>query len=109
MTFDTALVPLAILMWVVTYPSRALPMLAPGIERLPPQAVAYLRLAGPSALAALAAVNSLLTDKPPRLLLGVEPLAVVLCVLVVAKTRLLLPGVVAAVALVAIARALGAA
>jgi branched-subunit amino acid transport protein len=110
MTFDTALVPLAILMWVVTYPSRALPMLAPGIERLPPQAVAYLRLAGPSALAALAAVNSLLTsDKPPHLLLGVEPLAVVLCVLVVAKTRLLLPGVAAAVALVAAARAFGVA
>jgi branched-subunit amino acid transport protein len=109
-TFSVALVPLAILMWAVTYPSRALPMLAPGIERLPRQAVAYLRLAGPSALAALAAVNSLLTsDKPPHLLLGVEPLAVVLCVLVVAKTRLLLPGVAAAVALVAIARAFGAA
>src|ERR1019366_51699 len=30
-----ALVPLAFLMWAVTYPSRALPMLAPGIERLP--------------------------------------------------------------------------
>jgi len=51
----------------------------------------YLRLAGPAALAALAAVNCLLTtDKPPHLLVGVEPVAVGICVLVVARTRLLL-------------------
>ena len=105
-----ALVPLALLMWTVTYPSRALPMLAPGIERPPSWAVSYLRLAGPAALAALAAVNCLLTaDKPPRLLIGIEPVAVAVCVLVVARTRLLLPGVTAAVVVVAVARALGAA
>jgi branched-subunit amino acid transport protein len=103
-----ALVPLAILMWAMTYPSRALPMLAPGIERLPSWAVTYLRLAGPAALAALAAVNCLLTaDKPPHLLVGVEPVAVGICVLVVARTRLLLPGVAAAVFVVAVTRALG--
>jgi branched-subunit amino acid transport protein len=102
------LVPLAFLMWLVTYPSRALPMLVPGIERLPPRAVAYLRLSGPSALAALAAVNCLLTsDKPARLLLGIEPVAVAVCVVVVWRTRLLLPGVVAAVVVVAVSRALG--
>ena len=33
---STDLVLLAVLMGAVTYPSRALPMLAPGIERLPP-------------------------------------------------------------------------
>jgi len=103
-----ALVPLAFLMWAMTYPSRALPMLAPGIERLPAWAVTYLRLAGPAALAALAAVNCLLTaDKPPHLLVGVEPVAVGICVLVVARTRLLLPGVTAAVVVVAVVRALG--
>jgi branched-subunit amino acid transport protein len=102
------LVPLAFIMWLTTYPSRALPMLAPGIERLPPWAVVYLRLSGPSALAALAAVNCLLTsDKPPRLLLGIEPLAVAVCALVVWRTRRLLPGVAAAVVLVAVARAVG--
>ena len=107
---SVALVPLALLMWAVTYPSRALPMLAPGIERLPSWAVSYLRLAGPAALAALAAVNCLLTaDKPPRLLIGIEPVAVAVCVLVVARTRLLLPGVTAAVVLVASARAMGVA
>ena len=107
---SVALVPLALLMWAVTYPSRALPMLAPGIERLPSWAVSYLRLAGPAALAALAAVNCLLTaDKPPRLLIGIEPVAVAVCVLVVGRTRLLLPGVTAAVVLVAAARAMGVA
>lgn len=103
-----ALLPLTLLMWAVTYPSRTLPMLAPGIERLPPVAVAYLRLAGPAALAALAAVNCLITTStPPRLLIGIEPLAVALCVVVVARTRLLLPGVTAAVVLVAVVRATG--
>jgi branched-subunit amino acid transport protein len=107
---SVALVPLAFLMWAVTYPSRALPMLAPGIERLPAWAISYLRLAGPAALAALAAVNCLLTsDKPPHLLVGIEPVAVGVCVLIVAKTRLLFPGVAAAVVVVAVARALGVA
>ena len=32
------LIPLAILMWAVTFPARAMPMLAPGIDRLPPGA-----------------------------------------------------------------------
>jgi branched-subunit amino acid transport protein len=104
------LIPLAGLMWLCTYPSRALPMLAPGIERLPSWAVSYLRLAGPAALAALAAVNCLLTsDARPQLLIGVEPVAVGVCVLVVARTRLLLPGVAAAVVLVALARGFGVA
>jgi branched-subunit amino acid transport protein len=107
---SVALVPLAFLMWAVTYPSRALPMLAPGIERLPAWAVSYLRLAGPAALAALAAVSCLLTaDKPPHLLVGIEPVAVGVCVLIVARTRLLFPGVAAAVVVVAVARALGVA
>ena len=104
------LITLAGLMWLCTYPSRALPMLAPGLERLPRWAVSYLRLAGPAALAALAAVNCLLTaDAQPRLLIGIEPVAVGLCVLVAARTRLLFPAVAAAVILVAVARAFGAA
>lgn len=108
MNLGVALVPLALLMWAVTYPSRALPMLAPGLERLPTWAITYLRLAGPAALAALAASGSLLTsDSPPRLQLGVVPLAVALCVVVVWRTKLLLAGVGAAVVLLALARAFG--
>ena len=55
---SVTLVGLALLMGAVTYPSRACPLLAPGIERLPPIALAYLRLVGPAILAALAAVNT---------------------------------------------------
>ena len=101
-------VPLAILMFAVTYPARTLPMLAPGLERLPGPVLTYLRLAGPAALAALAAVNALFaTSKPDSFRLGIEPLAVVVCAVIVAWRRSLLPGVVVAAAMVAIARALG--
>jgi branched-subunit amino acid transport protein len=107
---NLGLLPLTLMMWAATYPSRTLPMLAPGIERLPPVAVTYLRLAGPAALAALAAVNCLLTTStPPRLLIGIEPAAVAVCIVVVARTRLLFPGVTAAVVVVALARAAGVA
>jgi branched-subunit amino acid transport protein len=108
MDVSLGLVPLALIMWSVTYPSRALPMLAPGIERLPAAAVTYLRLAGPAALAALAAVNCLLTSgRPARLLVGIEPLAVGICALIVARTGQLFLGVLVAVVLVAAARAAG--
>lgn len=102
-----AFVPLALLMFAVTYPSRALPMLAPGIERLPRPVLAYLRLVGPACLAALAAVNSLVTSEPRLALhLGVEPLAVVVCALVAWRWSLL-PGIVLAVVLVYAARTAG--
>jgi branched-subunit amino acid transport protein len=108
MNLSLALVPVAVIMWTVTYPSRAIPMLAPGIERLPAWAVTYLRLAGPAALAALAATGSLLSsDSPQRLQLGVMPVAVALCVAVVWRTKLLLAGVTAAVVVVAVAHAAG--
>ena len=56
---STELIPLAVLMGLVTYPFRAVPLLAPGFERLPERARLYLRLVGPSVLAALAAVNTM--------------------------------------------------
>jgi branched-subunit amino acid transport protein len=108
MNMGLALVPLALVMWAVTYPSRALPMLSPGLERLPKWAVTYLRLAGPAALAALAAAGALLSDDtPPHLVLGVMPVAVVVCLVLVWRTRLLLLGVTAAVVVLAVARVLG--
>ena len=48
----TDLVPLAVLMFLVTYPSRAVGLLAPGIERLPRRAMEYLQLVGPAVLTA---------------------------------------------------------
>ena len=102
------LVALALLMAAVTYPSRALPLLAPGVERLPPVVLDYLRLVGPASLAALAAVNALVaTDGDARrTTVGIEALAVVLAVAIVAWRRNLFLGIAAAVVLVAAGRAL---
>ncbi|HEX8940089.1 MAG TPA: AzlD domain-containing protein [Candidatus Limnocylindrales bacterium] len=104
------LVLLAALMAAVTYPSRAVPLLAPGLERLPPRAFAYLRLVGPGALAALAAVNvAVVTDaaRHGSLHVGVEWLAVGACLAVVALRRNLFLGLCLAVAIAAGSRALG--
>jgi branched-subunit amino acid transport protein len=104
------LVLLAVLMGLVTYPSRALPLLAPGIERLPAPALEYLRLVGPAVLAGLAAVAAMVvTDDAgrPALYVGVEWLAVGLCAGLTAWRHNLLIGLIGAVALVAVARATG--
>ena len=104
------LVALAVLMAAVTYPSRAVPLLLPGFDRLPSIANEYLRLIGPGILAALAAVNVLVLvedDGATRFHIGIELLAVLVCVAVVAWRRSLLLGLVAAVGMVAVARWLG--
>ena len=101
------LVALALLMAAVTYPSRAIPLLLPGFDRLPRLVDEYLRLIGPGVLAALAAVNVLVVveaDGTARLEAGIELVAVLVCVGVVAWRRSLLPGLLLAVALVAVAR-----
>ena len=59
---STDLVFLALLMGAVTYPWRAIPMLAPGFDRLPALAIDYLRLVGPAVLAALATRGVLAPD-----------------------------------------------
>jgi branched-subunit amino acid transport protein len=104
------LVGLAVLMAAVTYPSRAIPLLLPGFDRLPGVVDEYLRLIGPGVLAALAAVNVLVIvegDGSTRLQAGIELVAVLACIGVVAWRRSLLPGLLLAMALVAIARWLG--
>lgn len=106
------LVLLAVLMAAVTYPSRALPLLAPGIERLPAPALLYLRLVGPAVLASLAAVNTLVIggqDGPRLLHVGPETLAVLACMAIVAWRRNLFLGLAVAVALVAGLRLAGVA
>ena len=104
------LVGLALLMGLVTYPTRALPLLAPGIERLPPRALEYLRLVGPAVLAALAAANTMvIVDEAgtPFFHVGVEWAAVTLCAVLTAWRRNLMIGLVGAIVLVAVARGLG--
>ena len=107
---STQLVLLAVLMFAVTYPSRALPILAPGIERLPPRALLYLRLVGPAVLASLAATNTLVAkgaDGAPQFHVGIELVGVCACLVIVAWRRNLLLGLVVGVALVAAARVAG--
>ncbi len=109
---STGLVLLSLLMFAATYPSRAVPILAPGIERLPPRALLYLRLVGPAVLASLAAANALVAkaaDGAPVLHGGVELAGVLACLVMVAWRRNLLLGLVAGVALVALARFAGVA
>jgi branched-subunit amino acid transport protein len=109
---STDLVLLAVLMFAVTYPSRAVGLLTPGLDRLPKIAFDYLQLVGPAVLAALAAVGVMVVvgdDDVPSFYVGVEWLAVLACVGIVAWRRNLLLGLVAAVAIVAIARAVGVA
>jgi branched-subunit amino acid transport protein len=108
MTAD--LVPLALLMGLATYPFRAIPLLAPGFQRLPARVQLYLRLVGPAILAALAAVDTMIVvdaARHPSFHVGPEWLAVGLCIAVVASRRSLLIGLVLAAALIAILRAVG--
>jgi branched-subunit amino acid transport protein len=104
------LVGLALLMGLVTYPSRALPMLAPGIERLPTIAIEYLRLVGPAILAALAIVNVSVIEDPDGGQLfhvGIEWAAVAVAGALTVWRRNLLIGLIGAVILVAVAREIG--
>lgn len=108
------LVPLAVLMGLATYPSRVVPLLVAQFGRLPAPALAYLRLVGPAVLATLAAVNTVVLvetagdgTRTSSFHVGVEWLAVLVAIGLVAWRRNLLIAIVAAVALVAIGRALG--
>jgi branched-subunit amino acid transport protein len=104
------LVPLAVLMFAVTYPSRAIPLLTPGLERLPPRALQYLRLVGPAVLASIGVVNTLIVtadDGTRRIHVGIETLAVILGVVVVVWRRNLFLGILGAVVIVSVARATG--
>ena len=98
---STELVLLAVLMFAVTYPSRALGLLAPGIDRLPRRAFDYLQLVGPAVLAALAAVSVMVvsTDTGQAFHVGLEWLAVGACLAIVAWRRNLFLGLVTAVAI----------
>jgi branched-subunit amino acid transport protein len=109
-----SLIPLAFLMALVTYPSRALPLLLVRSARFPAPLLAYLRLVGPAVLAALAAVNTVVlieTTADGRriasLHVGVEWVAVLVCIALVAWRKNLFLGISAAVVIVALARAAG--
>ncbi len=107
---STTLLWLAVLMGAVTYPWRAVPLLTPGIHRLPRLVQEYLRLVAPAVLAALAAVNTFVaidSQRHPSPHVGIEWLAVGLCVVLVAARRGLLVGLIGAAVLAAGVRAFG--
>ena len=107
---STELVLLAVLMGAATWPSRALPMLVPGIDRLPARARGYLELVGPAILATLAAVNVFVVidaERDPSFHVGIEWLAVGACVVLMVARRGLLVGTVVAALIAALARASG--
>jgi branched-subunit amino acid transport protein len=108
---STALVWLSVLMGAVTYPWRAIPLLAPGLDRLAPTIREYLRLVGPAMLATLAAVTVAVAVDASRsartLHVGPEWIAVAACVVIVALKRGLLLGLIAAAGSIAVLRALG--
>jgi branched-subunit amino acid transport protein len=109
---SVGLVGLALLMAAVTYPARAIPLLAPAFERLPPRALEYLRLVGPAVLGAIAASQALLAtgaDGRPVVHVGIDALAVLACAGLVAWRRNLFMGLLVAVVMTAGARAIGAA
>ena len=104
---STDLIPLAFLMFLVTYPSRALGLLTPWLDRLPRVGFDYLQLVGPAVLAALAVVAVMVVvpdGGAPSFHVGIEWVAVLACLAVTAWRRNLLIGLVVAVAIVVIAR-----
>lgn len=107
---STDLIPLAFLMFLVTYPSRALGLLTPWLDRLPRVGFEYLQLVGPAILAALAAVSVMVVvsdDGAPTFHIGIEWIAVLGCLVVTAWRKNLLIGLIVAVAIVVVARNLG--
>jgi branched-subunit amino acid transport protein len=104
------LVGLAVLMFAVTYPARAIPLLVPRFEQLPPRALEYLRLVGPAVLGAIAATEVLIREAPGggyALALSWDAVAVVACGSIVAWRRNLALGLLVAVMLIAVLRAAG--
>lgn len=106
---STDLVPLALLMFAATYPSRAIGLLAPGIERMPRRAFDYLQLVGPAVLAALAAVDVMVVVEGdrPAFHVGLSWLAVGACLAVVTWRRNLFLGLLTAVVIAVIGRQAG--
>ena len=107
---STELVLLALLMFGASYPTRALGLLWPGIDRLPRVALDYLQLVGPAVLAAIGVVSVLVVvpeEGSPTFRIGVEAVAVVVGLAITAWRRNLLIGVIVAVAIAVVARAGG--
>lgn len=97
------LLPLILAAALGTFAARALPLLAPGADRLPPLARAYLRGIGPAALGGIAATAVLVHES--RIALGPEVIAVIVGAAVGRLRGSLFVAMVVAVAAVLLLRA----
>jgi branched-subunit amino acid transport protein len=107
---STDMVLLAVLMLAVTYPSRALGILTPGLDRLPQAALDYLQLVGPAVLSAIAAVTVMVIVNDadqPMFHVGIEWVAVIACIAITAWRKNLLLGLIVAVLITVVAREAG--
>ena len=98
-------------MYAVTYPSRAIALLRPSWIRPSAGAQRVLRLLGPAVLVALAARAALHPGDGDASVTQVAAMVVatIVCAVLVARGRSLVIGLVAAMAIVAVARSVGAA
>jgi branched-subunit amino acid transport protein len=102
-------VPLAVIMLLFTYPSRAVGLLAPAIDRLPRPALHYLQLVGPAVLTALAAIDVMVgvENGQSMFVIGLPWVSVAACMALVAWRKNLFVGLIAAVAIAIVGRAAG--
>jgi branched-subunit amino acid transport protein len=102
-------VPLAIIMFAFTYPSRAVGLLAPAIDRMPRRALDYLQLVGPAVLSALAAVDIMVgvENGESYFTIGLPWLSVGACIALVWWRKNLFLGLAAAILIAVVGRALG--
>jgi branched-subunit amino acid transport protein len=102
-------VPLAVIMLLFTYPSRAVGLLAPAIDRLPRPALHYLQLVGPAVLTALAAIDVMVgvENGQSMFVIGLPWVSVAACMALVAWRKNLFVGLSAAVAIAIVGRAAG--
>lgn len=105
---------IALAMASVTYLLRAAPLLGTRAGRVPRLAAEYLRLVAPAILFALAVVNVAVVVRggpagpgTPAVHVGVEWVAVLACIAIVAARRSLFLGLAVAVLVTAAARAMG--
>jgi len=102
-------VPLALIMFAFTYPSRAVGLLAPAIDRLPRPVLDYLQLVGPAVLSALAAVDIMVgvENGESYFTIGLPWLCVGVCIALVWWRKNLFIGLAAAILIAIVGRAVG--
>jgi branched-subunit amino acid transport protein len=95
-----------VLMALVTYATRGLPLVIDRFSRLPPRMSRWLGLVAPATLGGLAGTSSLLVQQPegPSLLVGPSTIGVIAAIVVMYRRRSLPLAIGTAIALTAMLR-----